>query len=176
LWGAIEPWNWKRKSLIFYILKKKTATTSYTPHMSILLRPKIKRKTKPIHITTQSSRTHIPFKCHIGRRFFIPPPMYPFYPSWRQKKFDKRKSNFFFNANLSKIYTNKKFGLRLSNFFEVKKIYGGGKSSHHIRMTFTFDTLPIFSHVLKIYQHIFICYLSNRYIQKYSIIKHFLFK
>jgi hypothetical protein len=33
--------------------KKKTATTSYTPHLSILLRPKIKRKTKPIHIATQ---------------------------------------------------------------------------------------------------------------------------
>jgi hypothetical protein len=31
---------------------------------------------------------------------------------------------------LSKIYTKKKFGLRLPNFFEEKKIYGGGKSSH----------------------------------------------
>jgi hypothetical protein len=52
-----------------------------------------------------------------------------FFTPLKAKKFGKRKLNIFLVLIWVKFILKRKFGLRLPNFFKVKKIFGGEKSS-----------------------------------------------
>jgi hypothetical protein len=54
------------------------------------------------------------------RKILIPPLMFLFHPL-EGKINSVNTTRIFFSANCNKIYTKKKFGKRLSNFFEMKK-------------------------------------------------------
>jgi hypothetical protein len=60
--------------------------------------------------------------CQVQMKISYPTHMYLFH---LRKINSVNVNQIFFSANLSKIYTKKNFGLRLPNFFKVKKIYGG---------------------------------------------------